>query len=355
MSEIQSENHRKTDIKSMDLAELKAFMTSIGEKPFRASQIYQWMHVRHVSSWDEMTNLSKALREKLKEQAELTVLEPVTIQISKLDGTKKYLFRLPDGNMIESVLMRYKHGNSVCISSQAGCRMGCRFCASTLDGLVRGLTPAEMLEQIYRVGEDIGERISNVVVMGTGEPLDNYENLLRFITMLTDENGLNISQRNLTVSTCGIVPKIKELAEEKLQMTLALSLHASNQKKRQELMPIANKYSMDEVLEACRYYFKETGRRITFEYSLVAGVNDSDENARELAKRLEGTQSHVNLIPVNTVEGTGYLKSNIKRQQAFINILAAKNIGATVRRTLGSDINASCGQLKRKHIEEGGK
>ena len=181
MSEIQSENHRKTDIKSMDLAELKAFMTSIGEKPFRASQIYQWMHVRHVSSWDEMTNLSKALREKLKEQAELTVLEPVTIQTSKLDGTKKYLFRLPDGNMIESVLMRYKHGNSVCISSQAGCRMGCRFCASTLDGLVRGLTPAEMLEQIYRVGEDIGERISNVVVMGTGEPLDNYENLLRHL------------------------------------------------------------------------------------------------------------------------------------------------------------------------------
>ena len=275
MSALPSDTHRNTDITSMDLAELTAFMTSIGEKPFRASQIYQWMHVRHVSSWDEMTNLSKALREKLKEQAELTVLEPVTIQISKLDGTKKYLFRLPDGNMIESVLMRYKHGNSVCISSQAGCRMGCRFCASTLDGLVRGLTPAEMLEQIYRVGEDIGERISNVVVMGTGEPLDNYENLLRFITMLTDENGLNISQRNLTVSTCGIVPKIKELAEEKLQMTLALSLHASNQKKRQELMPIANKYDIEEVIDACKYYFSKTGRRVTFEYSLVAGVNET--------------------------------------------------------------------------------
>ena len=216
MSEIQSENHRKTDIKSMDLAELKAFMTSIGEKPFRASQIYQWMHVRHVSSWDEMTNLSKALREKLKEQAELKVLEPVTIQISKLDGTKKYLFRLPDGNMIESVLMRYKHGNSVCISSQAGCRMGCRFCASTLDGLVRGLTPAEMLEQIYRVGEGHRRADLQCGCDGNGEPLDNYENLLRFITMLTDENGLNISQRNLTVSTCGIVPKIKELAEEKI-------------------------------------------------------------------------------------------------------------------------------------------
>ena len=233
--------------------------------------------------------------------------------------------------------------------------MGCRFCASTIGGLTRCLLPSEMLDQIYRIQALTGERVSNVVVMGTGEPLDNYENLLRFIHILTEEGGLHISQRNLTVSTCGLVPKIYDLAKEKLQMTLALSLHAPNDVKRRELMPIANKYSMDEVLEACRYYFKETGRRITFEYSLVAGVNDSDENARELAKRLEGTQSHVNLIPVNTVEGTGYLKSNIKRQQAFINILAAKNIGATVRRTLGSDINASCGQLRRKHIEEGGK
>ena len=285
----------------------------------------------------------------------LVSIKQEAVQISKIDGTRKYLFLLADGNVIESVFMRYKHGNSVCISSQVGCRMGCRFCASTIGGLTRCLLPSEMLDQIYRIQALTGERVSNVVVMGTGEPLDNYENLLRFIHILTEDGGLHISQRNLTVSTCGLVPKIYDLAKEKLQMTLALSLHAPNDVKRRELMPIANKYSMDEVLEACRYYFKETGRRITFEYSLVAGVNDSDENARELAKRLEGTQSHVNLIPVNTVEGTGYLKSNIKRLQAFINILAAKNIGATVRRTLGSDINASFGQLKRKHIEEGGK
>ena len=343
-----------TDIKSMTIDELKKLMTTLGDKPFRAKQIYSWLHEHLVTSYDEMTNLSKSLREKLKEYP-VTALKMVDVQTSRIDGTQKYLFRLSDGNVIESVLMRYKHGNSVCISSQVGCRMGCRFCASTIGGLTRCLLPSEMLDQIYRIQALTGERVSNVVVMGTGEPLDNYENLLRFIHILTEDGGLHISQRNLTVSTCGLVPKIYDLAKEKLQMTLALSLHAPNDVKRRELMPIANKYSMDEVLEACRYYFKETGRRITFEYSLVAGVNDSDENARELAKRLEGTQSHVNLIPVNTVEGTGYLKSNIKRQQAFINILAAKNIGATVRRTLGSDINASCGQLKRKHIEEGGK
>ena len=343
-----------TDIKSMTIDELKKLMTTLGDKPFRAKQIYSWLHEHLVTSYDEMTNLSKSLREKLKEYP-VTALKMVDVQTSRIDGTQKYLFRLSDGNVIESVLMRYKHGNSVCISSQVGCRMGCRFCASTIGGLTRCLLPSEMLDQIYRIQALTGERVSNVVVMGTGEPLDNYENLLRFIHILTEDGGLHISQRNLTVSTCGLVPKIYDLAKEKFQMTLALSLHAPNDVKRRELMPIANKYSMDEVLEACRYYFKETGRRITFEYSLVAGVNDSDENARELAKRLEGTQSHVNLIPVNTVEGTGYLKSNIKRQQAFINILAAKNIGATVRRTLGSDINASCGQLRRKHIEEGGK
>ena len=322
-----------TDIKSMTIDELKKLMTTLGDKPFRAKQIYSWLHEHLVTSYDEMTNLSKSLREKLKEYP-VTALKMVDVQTSRIDGTQKYLFRLSDGNVIESVLMRYKHGNSVCISSQVGCRMGCRFCASTIGGLTRCLLPSEMLDQIYRIQALTGERVSNVVVMGTGEPLDNYENLLRFIHILTEEGGLHISQRNLTVSTCGLVPKIYDLAKEKLQMTLALSLHAPNDVKRRELMPIANKYSMDEVLEACRYYFKETGRRITFEYSLVAGVNDSDENARELAKRLEGTQSHVNLIPVNTVEGTGYLKSNIKRQQAFINILAAKNIGATVRLSL---------------------
>ena len=252
----------KTDIKSMNLAELKIYMEELGEKSFRARQVYQWLHEKQVSSFEEMTNLSKALIEKLNQNCVLVSLKKEAVQISKIDGTRKYLFLLADGNVIESVLMKYKHGNSVCISSQVGCRMGCRFCASTLDGLVRGLTPSEMIDQIYQIGKDIGERISNVVVMGTGEPMDNFDNLLKFIELLTDENGLHISQRNLTVSTCGIVPKMRELAERKLQITLALSLHASTQEKRLELMPVANKYEIHEVIEACRYYFEQTGRRV---------------------------------------------------------------------------------------------
>lgn len=258
-------------------------MESLSEKTFRGKQIYQWLHEKQVTSFDEMTNISDQLKQKLQEQCTLTVLKQVTVQISKLDGTRKYLFELEDGNMVESVLMRYKHGNSVCISSQVGCRMGCKFCASTLDGLVRGLTPAEMLEQVYRIQQDTGERVSNVVVMGTGEPLDNFDNLVKFIRMLTDENGLHISQRNITVSTCGIVPKIRELADLKLQITLALSLHASTQEKRKALMPIANAYDIQETLDACQYYFEQTGRRISFEYSLVAGVNDRPEDADELS------------------------------------------------------------------------
>lgn len=242
----------KIDIKSMNLTELTAYVTKSGEKPFRAKQLYQWMHQKLSPSIDEMSNLSNAFKEKLKNNCTYTALHQIDVQISKQDGTRKYLFQLEDGNVIESVLMRYKFGNSVCISSQVGCRMGCRFCASTLDGLVRGLKPSEMLDQIYRIERDIGERVSNVVVMGTGEPLDNYENLLKFIELLTDENGLNISQRNLTVSTCGLVPKIRQLADEKLQMTLAISLHASSQEKRKQLMPVANKYQITEVLDACQ-------------------------------------------------------------------------------------------------------
>ena len=261
-----------TDIKSMTIDELKKLMTTLGDKPFRAKQIYSWLHEHLVTSYDEMTNLSKSLREKLKEYP-VTALKMVDVQTSRIDGTQKYLFRLSDGNVIESVLMRYKHGNSVCISSQVGCRMGCRFCASTIGGLTRCLLPSEMLDQIYRIQALTGERVSNVVVMGTGEPLDNYENLLRFIHILTEDGGLHISQRNLTVSTCGLVPKIYDLAKEKLQMTLALSLHAPNDVKRRELMPIANKYDIEEVIDACKYYFSKTGRRVTFEYSLVAGVN----------------------------------------------------------------------------------
>lgn len=339
----------KTDIKSLNFKELQEYMLSIGEKKFRAKQVYEWLHQKQVQSFVEMTNLSKDLQKKLEEQAGLTVLEPVEVQVSKLDGTRKYLFRLEDGNVIESVLMKYKHGNSVCISSQVGCRMGCRFCASTLDGLVRGLTPGEMLEQIYRIGQDIGERISNVVVMGTGEPLDNYENLIKFIEMLTDENGLHISQRNLTVSTCGIVPKMRELADRKLQITLALSLHASNQERRKELMPVANKYEISEVLDACRYYFEQTGRRITFEYSLVGGVNDTEEDAKELSGLIRGMNCHVNLIPVNPVKERDYVQSNQQVILNFKNKLEKNGINVTIRRERGSDIDGACGQLRRRY------
>jgi 23S rRNA (adenine2503-C2)-methyltransferase len=258
---------------------------------------------------------------------------------------------LDDGNVIESVLMKYKHGNSVCISSQVGCRMGCRFCASTLDGLVRGLTPAEMLDQIYQIGKDIGERISNVVVMGTGEPLDNYDNLLKFIELLTDENGLHISQRNLTVSTCGIVPRMRELADKKLQITLALSLHASSQEKRLSLMPVANKYDIHEVVEACRYYFEQTGRRVTFEYSLVGGVNDTEADAKELAELIRGMNCHVNLIPVNPIKERDYVQSNANVIAEFRQRLEKSGITATVRREMGRDIDGACGQLRRKFKE----
>ena len=297
-----------TDIKSMTKDELKNLMTELGEKPFRAKQIYSWLHEHLVTSYDEMGNIPGKLKEKLKDYP-IAALEMVDEQVSAIDGTRKYLFRLSDGNVIESVLMRYKHGNSVCISSQVGCKMGCRFCASTIGGWTRNLLPSEMLDQIYRIQSITGERVSNVVVMGTGEPMDNYDHIVRFVHLLSDENGLNISQRNITVSTCGIVPKIYELAKEKLQITLALSLHAPNDEKRQELMPIAQRYSMDEVLDACRNYFQETGRRITFEYSLVAGVNDSDEDARELSSRIHDINCHVNLIPVNPIKERSYRRS----------------------------------------------
>lgn len=340
----------KMDIKSLNMEELTAFVVGLGEKKFRGKQLYEWLHVRQAASFDEMTNLSKEFRERLKETCELVCLRQVDVQISAIDGTRKYLFALSDGNVIESVLMRYKHGNSVCISSQVGCRMGCRFCASTLDGLVRGLAPSEMLDQIYRISKDIGERVSNVVVMGTGEPMDNFDNLLKFIELLTDENGLHISQRNLTVSTCGIVPRMRELADYKLAITLALSLHASNQKKRLSLMPVANKYEIHEVVDACRYYFAQTGRRVTFEYSLVGGVNDTDEDAAELSQLIRGMNCHVNLIPVNPIKERDYVQSDTESIQAFKAKLEKNGINVTVRREMGRDIDGACGQLRRKHM-----
>ena len=340
----------KIDIKSFNLQELTEYMVSRNEKAFRAKQIYEWMHVKHVDGFEDMTNISKKLKEELNSDCYITSLNQVEVQVSKIDGTRKYLFALEDGNVIESVLMRYKHGNSVCISSQVGCRMGCRFCASTLDGLVRGLRPSEMLDQIYKISRDIGERISNVVVMGTGEPMDNYDNLLKFIQLLTDENGLNISQRNLTVSTCGIVPRMRQLADEKLAITLALSLHASNQEKRKELMPVANSFDIHEVIDACKYYFEKTKRRVTFEYSLVGGVNDTDQDATELASLIKGMNCHINLIPVNPIKERDYVQSDTRVIEAFKNKLEKYGITVTIRREMGRDIDGACGQLRKKYI-----
>jgi 23S rRNA (adenine2503-C2)-methyltransferase len=297
-----------------------------------------------------MTNLPKSLKEKLEEECTYMSLKEVTVQTSKIDGTKKFLFELYDGNLVESVWMKYHHGNSVCISSQVGCRMGCRFCASTLDGLERNLTPSEMLDQIYAISRITNERVSNVVVMGTGEPMDNYDNLIKFIGLLTDENGLNISQRNVTVSTCGIVENMKKLADEKLQITLALSLHGSTQEKRRELMPIANRYDIHEVIDACRYYFEKTGRRITFEYSLVGGVNDTDEDADNLIRLVGDLNCHINLIPVNPIKERDYVESEKKDIVKFQNKLERKHINVTIRREMGRDIDGACGQLRRRNL-----
>lgn len=341
----------KKDLKSMTYDEILREMELIGEKPFRGKQIYQWMHEKLVESFDGMSNLSKSLREKLESSYLCEALTPAEVLTSKIDGTQKYLFRLTDGNVIESVLMHYKHGNSVCISSQVGCRMGCRFCASTIGGLTRNLRVSEMLDQIYRIQVLSGERVSNVVVMGTGEPMDNYDNIVKFIHMLTDEHGLHISQRNITVSTCGIVPRIYQLAEENLQITLALSLHGSNQEKRRTLMPIANKYAIEEVIEACRNYFEKTGRRITFEYSLVGGVNDTEEDARELCELIGGLNCHINLIPVNPIKERNFVQSQKKVILNFKNKLEKCGINVTIRREMGRDINGACGQLRKSYMD----
>lgn len=340
------------DIKSLYEDELKEKMISLGEKPFKGKQLYEWLHKKAVGSYAQMSNLSASLREKLQEQEPLTSLEVVEVQTSKIDGTQKYLFRLSDGHVIESVWMKYKHGNSVCISSQVGCRMGCRFCASTIGGLTRNLKPSEMLDQIYRIQELTGERVSNVVVMGTGEPLDNYDNLIRFIRILSDEKGQNLSQRNITVSTCGIVPRIRQLAEEGLTITLALSLHAPNDEKRKELMPIAYKYSLSEVLPACVYYFEKTGRRLTFEYSLVGGKNDSEEDARQLAHLIGGLNCHVNLIPVNPIKERDFVQSGKKVIENFKNKLEKYKINVTIRREMGRDIDGACGQLRKSYLDK---
>lgn len=340
------------DIKSLNFDELNKLLLDMDEKPFRAKQIYEWLHVKLVHSFDEMSNISVGLRQKLAEKCSITALEPVEILTSAVDGTKKYLFQLEDGNVIESVLMRYHHGNSVCISTQVGCRMGCKFCASTLDGLERNLRPSEMLDEIYTIQKDIGERISNIVLMGSGEPLDNYDNVMKFLELISDKNGLNISQRNITLSTCGIVPKIYELADRQVQFTLAISLHAFDDETRKELMPVAKAYSIEEILKACRYFFEKTGRRLTFEYSLVAGVNDTENGAVKLGELLKGMNCHVNLIPVNPIKERDFKQSDKIAIEKFKNKLEKYGINVTIRREMGRDINGACGQLRKSYKDK---
>lgn len=339
------------DIKSMYEDELKEEMKRLGEPVYRAGQIYRWLH-SGVKSFDEMTNISKGLREKLVENYYISSAAIEKKLISDYDDTRKYLFSFNDGEKVESVLMKYHHGYTSCISTQVGCRMGCTFCATGKSGFSRNLTASEMISQLQTEQADNNIRISNVVLMGMGEPLDNYDNVLRFLRLVSSENGMNIGMRHISLSTCGIVPKIYELAELKLQLTLSVSLHAPNDEIRSRTMPVNRKYGIDELLKACRFYAKATGRRISFEYAMIDGVNDGDDHARELASRLRGMLCHVNLIPVNSVKGTGYQKSKKERIQSFISVLERNGITATVRRTLGSDINASCGQLKRSSERE---
>lgn len=341
----------KKDIKSMNYGEIEEEILSLGEAKFRAKQIYSWLQKNQVEDFDEMTNISKNMREKLKDNYEIYTCTIEKKLVSVYDDTVKYLFKLHDGEYIESVVMKYKYGYTICVSSQVGCKMGCTFCASTIAGFVRNLTASEILSQVGAAQRDLGIRISHIVLMGVGEPLDNFDNVMRFLELVTDENGLNLSMRNISLSTCGVVDGIYKLLERKLQFTLSISLHAPNDEIRSRTMPVNKKWNTDELLKACRDYTKITSRRISFEYAMISGVNDSDECARELAKRLKGMLAHVNLIPVNEVSETGYKKSGEDRIKRFTQILTSYGINTTVRRTLGSDINASCGQLRRKQRE----
>ncbi|MBQ3392108.1 MAG: 23S rRNA (adenine(2503)-C(2))-methyltransferase RlmN [Lachnospiraceae bacterium] len=339
------------DLKSMTRQELEAYIREMGMPAYRASQIYKWMHADLARSYSEMTNLPRALREELLEKAPLFTVKKVDEQVSRVDGTRKYLFAMQDGALVESVFMRYRYGCSVCVSSQVGCRMGCQFCASTIGGLVRNLLPSEILEQVYEISRLTGERISHVVVMGTGEPMDNYDNVVRFVRLLTDEAGLHISQRNITISTCGIVPGIERLAEEKLQITLALSLHAVSDKKRMQIMPVAKTWSIEELMKACGHYFEKTGRRVTFEYSLIGGVNDTREDAEALAALAGRVHAHINLIPVNPVKERSFRRPDRRDVLSFKNKLEKSGANVSIRRALGRDIDGACGQLRRRTMQ----
>lgn len=335
------------DLKDFEFDELSAYLNELGEPKFRAKQIFSWLH-KGVEDYDDMTNISKATREKLRKNTYVSTLKIREKYVSKLDGTVKYLFELPDKNCIESVVMRYHHGLTICISSQVGCRMGCRFCASTIGGLYRSLTAGEILNQVIFAQKDMGERISNIVIMGIGEPLDNYDNIVKFLHNVNNENGINIGYRHITLSSCGVVSGIYKLAEEKLPITLTISLHAPNDKIRDTIMPINHKWNISELIKACKVYADTTGRRISFEYSLIHGVNDSIENAKELASLIKPLHGHVNLIPVNKVEERDFHKGSTQDIRAFCDTLISLGINATVRRELGSDISASCGQLRKK-------
>lgn len=342
----------KKDLRSLTLEELQAEMAEIGEAKFRAKQIFRWMHVKYVSDFSEMTDLSENLRKKLDENYEIGRVRQVKKLVSKEDNTTKYLFELENNYIIESVFMRYSYGNTMCISTQAGCRMGCAFCASTIGGVEKSLSPSEMLAQIYEAEKDTGEKVNGVVLMGSGEPLDNYDNVIKFIKLINSKDGKNMGQRHITLSTCGLINKMYELADEDLQITLAVSLHAPNDGIRNTIMPISKANPMDKLLEACKYYTDKTKRRITFEYSLIKGVNDSPQNAKELASKLKGMLCHVNLIPINDVKERDYVRSSNETIKTFEEILLSRGIETTVRRKLGSDIDAACGQLRKRYKDE---
>jgi 23S rRNA (adenine2503-C2)-methyltransferase len=338
------------NILDLNLVELKEWMKNSGESQFRAKQVTDWIY-KGIWKFEDMSNISESTKEKLKSNFCIRIPELISEYKSKQNDTIKYLFALEDGNLIECVVMKYKHGNSICISTQVGCRMGCKFCASTIGGLIRNLTPGEMLSQIMKAQELICDRISNVVLMGSGEPFDNFDNVIKFLDIVNSEHGLNIGQRHITISTCGIVPKIIEFADINLQTTLAISLHAATDEIRMKSMPIANKYSIAEIIEACKYYIRKTNRRITFEYALVKGINDSTDDAEKLCQLLKGMLCHVNLIPINEIKENELKRSSNENVAEFKRVLESNNIQTTIRREMGLDINAACGQLRISHIK----
>jgi len=338
------------NILDYSLEEISVWMKENGESSFRAKQVFSWIY-NNVWNFDDMKNLPKSLIEKLKDNFCIGVPEVVEEYNSTLDETKKILFAFNDGNIIESVIMKYNYGNTICISTQVGCRMGCKFCASTLEGRVRNLTAGEILAEVIVAQKVLGERISNIVLMGSGEPLDNYDNVTKFLDLVNAEYGLNIGQRHITLSTCGIVPKIYDLADKGYSITLAISLHAFSDEKRREIMPIAKKYSIKEILDACDYYFEKTGRRISFEYSLVSGINDGKEDAKSLSKLLKGKQCHINLIPVNEIKENTLKRPSKKTIEEFEKIVSEHGLDVTVRKEMGNDINAACGQLRRNFLK----